>query len=472
MASITKNETLRRYGPVAVFGLVVLLGFFARVWHPYPIVFPDEGEVYLLGMDPYFYLRHAETTAANFPDLQKFDHGSHYPNGSTADATGLFTLLIAAPAWIAGMGNPSPELVAATAAWLPPVLSVFVFLFLFGIGRLLYDKWTGVGIAFLFLLYPGYALHRSLLGFADQHVAEILLAAWLVYGLIRCIKYAERTRKYFWMPDLINSLPLVLFYALWPGAPLYVALVGASLLVYITAEIITSKDIRPLSWAVFRYGAGAGIGLTLLWLLVPVILTVLNENMIRLSLLALFGLGAGGLVCLYGATRLIKAGFSGTGVGIGFFAGVLALIMMVYWAVPQVAWSVDFLINRPSETLIENQQVTWRLLWGLGGPVLILFGLALPTVIIKSKQDPSARLALVPLVMGGILLYLWWKAKDFEYLPPLLMAIGAALFVRWAGQEVYRRTTTQARKRKTKKERTLRADMKGNWVLLAMGLLW
>jgi len=92
-----------------------------------PVVFPAEGEVRLLGFDAYYHLRHASFAAKHFPELQRWDVGTHYPNGQRSDAAGLFDLSIAAFAIAIAGGVPDEGALFRAAAWLPPLLLLLAF---------------------------------------------------------------------------------------------------------------------------------------------------------------------------------------------------------------------------------------------------------------------------------------------------------------------------------------------------------
>ena len=205
--------------------VIIILGvaFYFRVIPAYDIVFPESGGVFLLGVDPYFYLRQVETTFQNFPLLQKYDHATHFPNGIVSDATGLYTLFMAAICKIFLGANATSDEMAYVIAWVAPVFACFNLLIVYLISTKLESKSAGLFSILVFLLYPGLSLHRSLLGFPDHHIIEVFLALLIIYSLTVSFKDILGNR-YNPLKGVLASLPFTLFFCLWPGAPLYIIL--------------------------------------------------------------------------------------------------------------------------------------------------------------------------------------------------------------------------------------------------------
>lgn len=119
-----------------LFLFLLMLAVFGRTAH-YRTIFPASGDVRLLGVDPYYHLRHTRFTAENFPRLMRADVGTHYPTGLRDDAAGLFNISLAAIALTIGAGQPSDLVISYVLAWSPVVLFVLTSSALFWLTSLL-----------------------------------------------------------------------------------------------------------------------------------------------------------------------------------------------------------------------------------------------------------------------------------------------------------------------------------------------
>ena len=55
------------------FAVVAAFFVLAKSWTAYPLVFPESGNVQLLGVDSYFHLRHAQYSTEHFPEKMLYD---------------------------------------------------------------------------------------------------------------------------------------------------------------------------------------------------------------------------------------------------------------------------------------------------------------------------------------------------------------------------------------------------------------
>jgi dolichyl-diphosphooligosaccharide--protein glycosyltransferase len=77
------------------------------------------------------------------------------------------------------------------AAYMPAILGTLTLIPVYFIGKALFNRWAGVISAALVVILPGEFLHRSLLGFTDHHVAEVLFSTVCMLFLIMAIKRAR-----------------------------------------------------------------------------------------------------------------------------------------------------------------------------------------------------------------------------------------------------------------------------------------
>ena len=96
-------------------------------------------------------------------------------------------------------------------AWFPPIIGIGVIIVVFFIGKELFDRNIGLISALFVALIPSEFLHRSLLGFTDHHVLEVLLMALVVLFLIKAIKSPAVFDKY----SVWAGVSLILYMLNW-----------------------------------------------------------------------------------------------------------------------------------------------------------------------------------------------------------------------------------------------------------------
>ena len=87
------------------------------------------------------------------------------------------------------------------------------------------------------------------------------------YGLVKVVQKPVPEDRKKWMPYFGYGLPLALFYMLWPGAPLYLLILGLAVLLYLTYETLKEGETVAVSFAFFKYFSGAFFWLALVYLL-------------------------------------------------------------------------------------------------------------------------------------------------------------------------------------------------------------
>ena len=222
-----------------ILGLLCVAALLSRVVAVWPEVFPESGAVRLLGVDPYFHLRHIRFVAEHFPDLQRWDVGTHYPTGQRSYVASLFDVGIGSVAYVVGLGDPSERLVDQIAAWTPALLGSLSVACLFLLARSFLGRAASLMASAIYLLYPGTSLHRTLLGFTDHHVTEITFGLLTAWGLTRCLQTADSV-KLGWpplLPTLAYALPAFLVMYTWAGGAIYLLIVLVILFVMATLGI-------------------------------------------------------------------------------------------------------------------------------------------------------------------------------------------------------------------------------------------
>ena len=186
--------------PRFITGMLVAL-FFAvalilRVVLPYDKILGGEW-VKFSGSDAYFHMRLVDNLVHNFPHLTAFDPYLIFPGGGGVGGIRFFDQLLAGIIWLVGLGSPTQHTIDVVGAYFPAVLAALTVIPVYFIGKELFGRWAGVLSAGLIAIMPGEFLGRSILGFTDHHVAEVLFTAVAVMFLIMAIRRADQAKLTF-----------------------------------------------------------------------------------------------------------------------------------------------------------------------------------------------------------------------------------------------------------------------------------
>jgi len=203
------------------------------------------------------------------------------------------------------------------------------------IGKELFNRWVGVISAALVAILPGEFLHRSLLGFTDHHVAEVLFSAVCILFLIMAIKRAREREISFghllsrdWSTitkpivyTLLAGVFLGIYLLSWQGGLLFIFIIFAYLVIQFIVDHLRHKSTdylcivgTPLFLVAFlmllavvgRGGLGIIDRVSLLFaIVVPIVLSIISRLMAGRALkpvyypLALLGLAGIGLAAFH-----------------------------------------------------------------------------------------------------------------------------------------------------------------------------
>jgi len=245
-AAVTARVSVR---PIHAVVLLLIFGvaLAVRVCLPYDNVFVGEWVRFGLN-DPWYHMRLVENLVQHFPQYISFDPYTHYPYGIHAPFAPFFDLLLGFVIWVAGAGSPTQHTIEVIGAYFPAILGALVTVPVYFIGKELFSRNVGLLSAGLVAILPGEFLFRSLLGFTDHHVAEVLFSTTAALFLIMAVRRAnerEMTFGHIWRRDWRTSLkPLI--YAVLTGIALGVYLlswVGGLLFVFIIAAYMVIQYV-------------------------------------------------------------------------------------------------------------------------------------------------------------------------------------------------------------------------------------
>lgn len=407
--------------------LVLIASGFARGWASYDEVFLDDGQVRLLGVDPYFHLRQSQQILNDFPVIERHDNRTHYPTGTKNDASGLFNMTVAATTLVIYGSDASIDELAAISAWLAFILGTLSTVLLFLLTLKLLGPVPAVLSIVLFSLFPGSFLDRSILGFADQHIAEIFLALAITYALVWLLEHAFSSKKRTIALSAIAAIPFVLLVYTWRGALLYLPIIAVCLLVYITLVMQTHKELRPTIVAIGGFAATTFLVFLLVHLAFPWLeLSKQGTQWLTFGVAAL-------TCCLVLYVGLLQKSpvekrpqYALIGSAV---ISVIVILALLYTPIGQKIGNVLF--EQRSTMVREHKDVDLtHFLYQLGLSGILALAGAIAGLFLIFKQRLLFSVA-IPIVMGAAWLLLWWQTGDFGYLVSPFAAFMATLFIVW-----------------------------------------
>ncbi|MBT9130773.1 MAG: hypothetical protein DDT42_01050 [candidate division WS2 bacterium] len=215
--------------------LILILTFYIRVILPWEVTV-DKDMVKIAPDDAPLHMRLAEHTAHNFPTRIFFDPFTFYPDGGVFFLPPLFTWLIVSISFITGWflgdgGTPSRYTLELVGALLPAIGGVLTVLIAYFISKEIFEsRKVAILSALILATIPGQFLQRTLLGFADHHVLEILFFSLTMLFYIKALKISEglmfgdilqknwQKAKKPILFSVIAGLMLTLYFLSWAGA--------------------------------------------------------------------------------------------------------------------------------------------------------------------------------------------------------------------------------------------------------------
>ncbi|MFC2084639.1 hypothetical protein ACFLS9_06255 [Bacteroidota bacterium] len=455
----TLNDYLenKKFILLTILILLIVVSSAFRVLPAWEIVFPGDGFTHLVGVDSYFYLRSAEYTAVNFPEIFRADLYSFYPRGSSPDSSGLFSLVLAFLALLVNGFRFNENITEITAAWFPVLLNAVTFIILFKSVKRLTNNVFALLAVLIYIIFPDEALTKSVLGFCDQHVAEILLGVSWIYGLTAGLDYTKSENKLKnWLSIILYPMPLALLAFTWQGSYMHYGILGVVIAIYMNLAILYDEDLKKLSVNILRYGAGLLIWLLTVNLLYPSLIPPLFnlEESVRFIIVIIITLGA--FIYLRCALVLLTRRMSKVTIviiGLGIIAG--AFYYYVEYS-ERGSWMFNQLFYRRSGLVAEQLQMTWIEFFNIFGVAGLLSIIALPLLIILGKYYNNLRLMIIPIIFGLSLILIWMKTSDFNYMGP----IGVAILSTFSFYGLYIFSTTKRTKKVKKYKQRLKKKSK------------
>ncbi|MFC1968643.1 oligosaccharyl transferase, archaeosortase A system-associated [Chloroflexota bacterium] len=293
-------------------GIIVAFFFgialYLRIALPYDYIFSGDG-IKFSGVDAYYHMRLVDNLLHHFPHHIAFDPYTFYPRGMVIPWPPMFDWLIAAAAWLIGLGSPTAHTVDVVGVYFPAILGALAVIPVYFIGKQLFNRWIGVISSGLIALLPGEFLFRSMLGFTDHHVAEVLFTTVSMLFLILAVRTALQKELAFShlryldfdiiarpvVYSLLSGIFLGIYLLTWVGGLLFVLLLFIAFATLFIIDHLRGKSTEYL-----------GIIGTLSFLIASVIsLPLLPQSYLSTAYLVSLPIAAAAPVVLAGISRVM-----------------------------------------------------------------------------------------------------------------------------------------------------------------------
>lgn len=200
--------------------------------------------------DPLYNLRQIESMTRNFPAYGWFDAMTLFPTGNTIHWGPLFIWIISAICIVAGAAT-RPEIIQLSLA-IPPVMAVIMIPVIFLLVRKISDWKTGLFAAGFITVVAGQYFFRSLYGYLDHHIAEVLFSTIFSLAYISALGYMKKNPV-----DLsrFETLRIPLVYAVLTGIAFILGLYTMPTMI-LFALIVTVFTVIQFVWDFYRKQPG------------------------------------------------------------------------------------------------------------------------------------------------------------------------------------------------------------------------
>ena len=166
-----------------IIGLVTLFSVFALWLRLLPMLGMGNTDILMMvaSDDPLYNLRQVEQILANFPNYAWYDPMTFFPTGMSVPWGPLFPTVIAIFCLIVG-ATARPEIIS-TGLLIPPLMGVLIVAIMYFVGKTCGDWKTGLLASGFTAVVSGQFFYRSLFGYMDHHIAEVL------FSTVFCLLY-------------------------------------------------------------------------------------------------------------------------------------------------------------------------------------------------------------------------------------------------------------------------------------------
>jgi dolichyl-diphosphooligosaccharide--protein glycosyltransferase len=386
--------------------------------------------------DPIYNLRQVEQILANFPNYSWFDPMSYYPIGTSIYWGPLFPTIIALCCMIAGATTRTE--IISVGLLIPPLLAAATIAGMYFVGKTCGDWKTGILASGFTAVITGQFFYRSLYGYMDHHIAEVLFSTlfclFYMYAIVSEKKTAISLKNVWSHKNLLlisalGGITYLLGLFTMPTMVLFAMIVGIFTVIQFIIDVYrkrTSEYILVINGIIFGI---AIVGLLIFGLKNPGIdLSTYSVGHIYAYL---------GLIIGTGFLYLLQFGLKGK--ERYFFPAVLAgcgilFSLALYITTPQLyflfVYDLFAFFGQQAITNTVQEARGWALdlawLTFNYGLLLVIGGILV--MIYKNTRDEHPE-QVFALVWSLVILFSTWQHIRYEYYLAINVALLAAVFV-------------------------------------------
>ena len=251
----------------AFYGIAVLLSALLAFWIriiPRDHVFMEDGFIRFMENDPWYHWRNTDFLLHNFPHFLWFDPATTYPFGTLQEFAPLYDyiLVIVIKTLQLITGNTTEAFAMTVAAYWPAVLAGFCVVAVYFVAKTLFNsRNVGLLAAFLLAIAPGQFLGRSLIGFNDHHVAEVLFSSLVIlYLVMALLKLRDKKFTYddifkgnfsaakpFMPYAILAGIMMAAYTLVWEGALLFGMIIGVYVIIQMVINHLRGESTAPIA---------------------------------------------------------------------------------------------------------------------------------------------------------------------------------------------------------------------------------
>lgn len=222
---IKKNTVFIALVAIFIFALIV------RILPSWDIVFSDP--VKYSYDDGIYHMRLVENMLLGGHGRIYFDPFTNFPHGTYIHFTPLFDWIVAALIWLISLGKPTAELINKIAPFVPAVMGAVLAFPVYFLYKVTFKNKRAAILAAFFAVISPVFLFRSVLGYTDHHVLEVLLSTFAILFLVLALQRGgQKQDKKFWILAALSGLSLGLYFLAWTGAIMFLFFIFCFLVFY------------------------------------------------------------------------------------------------------------------------------------------------------------------------------------------------------------------------------------------------
>ena len=225
-----------RWLTAIILAVFVAIALYIRVVLPLDKIFVGDW-IKFASNDAYYYMRLVDNLVHNSLRLETFDQYLIFPDGQNVTSFTLFARLLAGISWLIGLGSPTQRIVDMVGVFTPAIMASMVIIPVYFIGKELVGRWVGLISAGLIAVISGEFLGRSILGFTDHHIAEVLFTTVLMLFLLLAVKSTKdknSTKPVIF--SVLAGIVLGVYLLTWIGGLLFIFIIGLYFIIQFTIE--------------------------------------------------------------------------------------------------------------------------------------------------------------------------------------------------------------------------------------------